>query len=112
MYRSARRGAGARNLRKLVGKTTVYKAKESTDAEPEDCQGKEMMFLFTPPQRAEMKPWHQSQYSDEKSRKIEEDRMRKTTKKKTPLTSVLFVKQTPKGEYAAELRKKEETLAV
>ena len=110
MHRSAKAGAEGRKLKKLFAKTSWYKERDSlaageaeSDSEPFD------RFLVSPPRRAQQEskavsPWDSKGGSDTEIKK-------EVCRKASPLTSVLFMEQTPGGVYAARLRETEKKLA-
>ena len=119
MHRSAKSGAAARNMKKLLAKTSWYKESvgssedgSSKDGSSEDGEEKETgaRYLFTPPRNGAgkvsgvMRPWSDSEDQQDGER-------RRTAKRATPLTTVLFIEQTPGGVYASRMREKEEILA-
>ena len=113
MHRSAKAWSEGRNIRKLLAKTSWYKERDpeaageagsDSDNEPFD------RFLITPPRRTPHESRAMSTWDRKGGDEEEETRkyQKETKMKAVPLTSVLFVEQTPGGVYAAKLREIEE----
>ena len=98
MHRSAKAGAEGRNLNKLLAKTSWYKERDSlaageaeSDSEPFD------RFLVSPPRRAQQESKAMSPWDSKGVAKKE------VLRKAAPLTTVLFVEQTPGWVYGCTL---------
>ena len=97
MHRSAKSGAEGRNIRKLLAKTSWYKERDTEAARSEESDDEPYdRFLVTPPRRAQqegraMSPWDSKSGGEVDNTKAKKKALRKAA----PLTTVLFVEQTP-----------------
>jgi len=104
MHRSEKAGAEGRNMKKLLAKTSWYKKRDSGEAGEAESNSEPFdRFLISSTRRAQQ----ESKAMPPCDTKIKKEVRRKAA----PLTSVLFVEQTPGGVYAARLRETEEKLA-
>ena len=118
LHRSAKEGAAARYRKKLTAKSKWFKDKETDGDEVSEDGDPGEKYLFTPPKAKVskgMEPWlDEDGGSAKEDEEKERSRVKQKLKKKRldlPVTSVLFVEQTPGGIYAARLREREAVLA-
>ena len=103
MHQSAKSGAVGRNIKKLLANTSWYKERDPEAAVEEVSDGEPYdRFLITPPRRAQqeskaMSSWDSKGGSEDDSSEVKKEVRRKAA----PLTTVLFVEQTPGGVYAS-----------
>ena len=113
MHWSAKSGAEGRNIKKLLAKTSLYKERDPEAAGEEESDGEPYdRFLITPPRRAQQESKAMSPWDSKGGGEVDcSDAKKEVLRKAAPLTTVLFVEQTPWGVYAAMLRDTEEKLA-